>query len=101
MVVIERMIQQIAPGKWAELEVLDKKYNVVEARLGFPPKKRFNCMMGSHDMNTIIIEREWPSLAAMEAIYEKAFADPENQALAAESASIVISNREELYTQMP
>jgi len=94
------MIQQIRPDKWAELEVLDKKYNVIEARLGFPPKKRYSCLTGSHDMNTLIIKREWPSLAAMEATYEKAFADPENQALGVESAAIVMSNREELYMPM-
>ena len=102
MICIERMIQKIYPDKWAELEAIDKKYNKVEARLGFPPnKKRYQCMLGGHDSNTLIIERQWPSLAVMEAIYEKAFADPELQALNKESNSIIKSNMVEVYMPLP
>ena len=101
MIIIERQVQQIYPTKWAELEALDKKYNVVEARLGFPPKKRCQALAGRLDMNTIIIERQWPSLAAMEAAYEKAMQDPEDLALQAESASIIQSNHWELYMPLP
>ena len=102
MIAIERMTQKIFPGKWAELEAIDKKYNVVEKRLGFPPtKKRYQCMLGSHDSNTLIIERQWDSLAVMEATYEKAFADPELQALQKESASTIESNQVEVYAPLP
>jgi hypothetical protein len=89
--ILERMIQKEIPGKWAELEALDQKYNVVEARLGYPPKRRYRCMVGGHTTDTIIIEREWDSVAAMEAAYSKAFTDPEHQALNAESISIITS----------
>ena len=101
MIVIERMIQKIYPEKWAELEDIDKKYDVVEGRLGFPPKKRYSCGAGSHDSNTLIIERQWDSLAAMEATYDKALVDPELQALWAEGASIVRSTQAELYFPLP
>jgi hypothetical protein len=102
MIAIERMIQKVYPGKWAELEEIDKRYNVVESRLGFPPnKKRYQCMMGSHDSNTLIIERQWDSLAVMETTYEKAFADPELQALQKETISIIKSNQWEVYTPLP
>jgi hypothetical protein len=101
MVTIERMIQHIYPGKWVELEAIDKKYNAVEARLGFPAKKRYQCLTGSHDSNTLIIERQWDSLAAMEATYEKTFADPEHQALVKESTSIIKGEQWELYMPMP
>jgi hypothetical protein len=101
MIIIERMVQQIRADKWAELEKLDKKFNAVEARLGFPPKKRYSCLSGGYDMNTLIIERQWPSMAAMETAYEKTMADPEYQALGNESASIIKSYREELYMPMP
>src|SRR4030042_4788183 len=101
MVTIERMIQQVRPDKWAELEEIDKRYNAVENRLGFPPKKRYQCMMGSHDMNTLIVERQWDSLAAMEATYEKAFAAPEHQALQKEITSIIKSVQMELYMPLP
>jgi hypothetical protein len=102
MVTIERMTQKVFPGKWAELEEIDKRYNVVEKRLGFPAnKKRFQCLVGGLDSNTLIIERQWNSIAQMEATYEKALADPEMQALQQESATIIKSSRIELFMQLP
>jgi hypothetical protein len=102
MITVERNIQKIRPGKWAELEELDKKFNAAERRLGFPPnKKRYRCVVGGHDMNTLVIEYQWDSLAAMEAVYEKALADPEYQALMAETEGIVESDQMELYEPLP
>jgi hypothetical protein len=101
MVTVDRMVQKIVPGKWAELEEIDKKYTAVEKRLGFPPKKRYRCIFGGHDANTLIVERQWDSLAAMEAAYEAAFADPEYLALDEESPSVVKSSRGEVYVPLP
>lgn len=102
MVVIERMIQKVYPGKWVELEEINQRYNAVESRLGFPPtKKRYQCMIGGHDSNTLIIERQWDSLAKMEATYEKAFADSEYQALGMETTSIIKGNQIEVYEPLP
>jgi hypothetical protein len=101
MVIIERMVQHIFPGKWAELEAIDKKYNAVEARLGFPTKKRLQLLMGTHPAGTLVIEREWPSLAVMEAANAKGMADPEYQALQQESATIIKNIYWELYMPMP
>jgi len=101
MIIVERMIQKVRPGKWAELEEIDKRYDAVESRLGFPPKKRYRCIMGGHDWSTLILERQWDSLAAMESTYEKALADPEQQALNEEVTSIVKSTQTEVYTPLP
>jgi hypothetical protein len=101
MIIIERMIQQIYPDKWEALEAIDKKYNVVEARLGFPPKKRSRCLSGGLSMNSLIIERQWESLAKMEAIQEKAQMDPEYLALYQEGTSIIKSIHWELYMPLP
>ena len=102
MIAIERQVQKIYPDKWAELEVIDKRSNVIESRLGFPAtKKRLRPMIGGHDFNTLIVERQWDSLAAMEATYEKAFADPEHQALQKEILSVVESSQMEVYTPLP
>jgi hypothetical protein len=101
MIVIERMVQQIRQDKWAELEAIDKKYNVVEARLGFPAKKRMRSLSGSYDMSTLVIERQWSSMAAMEAAYEKTMTDPEYQALGMESNPIIKNIHWELYMPMP
>ena len=101
MIVIERMIQRVRPGKWAELEEIDKRYDVAEGRLGFPPKKRYQCIMGEHDYGTLIIERQWDSLAAMESTYEKASADPGYQVFSEEVNSIVKSAQIEVYAPLP
>ena len=102
MKVLQRQIQQIHPDKWAELEEIDKRFNAVESRLGFPPnKKRYLFYFGGHDVNTLIVEYEWDSLAAMETTYEKALADPEWQALFAEGGSIIERVQMELYTPLP
>ena len=101
MICVERHIQQIRPGKWAELEAIDKKYNTVESRLGFPAKRRYRCYLGGHNTNALIVERQWESLAAMEATYDKAFADPEYQALEAESVPVIESVQIELYAPLP
>ena len=101
MIAIERMTQKIYPGKWMELEEIDKRYNEVESRMGFPVKKRYQCVIGAEDSNTLIIERQWDSLAALESTYEKALADPEFQALGQEVNSIVQSSKIEVYTLLP
>jgi hypothetical protein len=101
MIAIERMTQKIYPGKWAELEEIDKRYNEIEGRMGFPIKKRYQCVIGAEDNNTLIIERQWDSLGAMESTYEKALADPAYQALGKEVGLIVQSSKLEVYTPLP
>ena len=94
--VLERMTQQIYGTKWLELEELDKRYDAIESKHGYPPKRRFRLFAGGGSTNTLVIEREWESLAAMEAAYEKAFVDPEWQAISAEAADIVADNQIEI-----
>jgi hypothetical protein len=101
MIIIEHLVQHIHAGKWAELEGIDKKYNALEAALGFPPKRRLQCLSGAGDTDTIIIERQWESMAKMEATMEKAMADPAYQALGMETVGIVESNKWELFTLLP
>jgi len=101
MIAIERMIQKIYPGKWDDLEAIDKRYTKLEEKFGFPAKKRYQCVIGSEDNNTLIIERQWDGLAVMESTYEEAFADPEYQALGKEVGSIVQSSKIEIYTLLP
>lgn len=98
MKVVERLIQTIYPGKNAELDDIDKRYDAIESKLGFPPKKRLWCISGPYTFNTLIIEREWESMAAMEATYEKSFANKDIQALGQEGQTIVQDSRMELYT---
>jgi hypothetical protein len=101
MIIIEHMVQHVRAGKWSGLDALDKKYNALESTLGFPPKRRLQSLSGSHDTSTIIIERQWESMAKLEATWEKAMADPAYQALGVESEEIIESNHWELYLPMP
>ncbi len=94
---LEREVQQVKPDKWEQLDALDKKYNAIESRLGFPPKKRLRCYIGRHDNSTLVIEREWESLAAMEAAYMKVMVDPAWQALTAPFNEIITSAKTEVY----
>lgn len=98
MKVIERIIQEINPGKNTALEDIDKRFDVIEGPLGFPSKKRLWCFSGPHYTNTIVIEREWESMAVMEAAYEKFVAHPGIQTLLEEGQTIIKNSRIELYT---
>jgi hypothetical protein len=100
MITLERQILKVRPGKFPDLEELDKKFIAEETRLGFPPKKRYQCVIGGHDTNTVIVERQWDSMAAMEAKFDEAFADAEYQALADEGTSIIESTQWEVYTPL-
>jgi hypothetical protein len=40
MKVVERLIQEIFPGKQDALREIDKRYYAIEKELGFPPSKR-------------------------------------------------------------
>ena len=100
MVVVERQVQHVRSGKWADLEAFDKKMSKIESRLGWPAKKRYRAFSG-HTFDTLIVERQWESLAAMEAAEEKLFADPEWQALSPEGDAVLESLQLELYWPLP
>jgi hypothetical protein len=101
MKVLHRQIQHVRSGKWAELEAIDKRFDAVESRLGFPAnKRRYRCYFGTHTLDTLIVEYEWESLSAMEAAFEAAMADPEWQALSAEVEGILVDNQMELYAPL-
>ena len=100
MVIIERQIQMVRSGKWAELEELDKKFTAVENDLGFPVKRRCRSLIGGLTTDALIIERQWESFAVLEATYEKALTNPEHQALSEEAGLIVGSQQIEFYVPL-
>jgi hypothetical protein len=103
VVVIQRMIQKVVNGQdldqWEKLDAIDKKYNEIEKKLGFPDnKKRYRCLFGTHDSNTIIIEFQWPSMGKYERIMTKAILNPEYIELSKELIGIIESQVTEIYT---
>ena len=99
---VERMTQRVKDGKWRELKELEKRYDTLEEQLGgFPPKRRYWSDFGGLDWGTFVWEREWESLAAMEAAEAKYWADPElaetMRKLGSEGREIFGSVKHELY----
>ena len=101
--ILVRMIQEIYPDKWPELELINEKFNKVEERLGFPPMKRYRSLMGALHYDTLIIDRIWESVAKLEELTLKAMGDPEYQKLQEETLSrrLIKSQRTEMFMVLP
>lgn len=97
MKIMERLIQKVDRSSWQKKLAIEKRYELVEARLGFPPSRRYRAYIGANDTNTRIIERDWSSLQAYLTTMDRALADAEHQALGAEQIGIVLTNQVELY----
>ena len=100
MTIVERQIQKVRPGKWEELEELDKENTVIESRYGYPPKTRYTYISGGHDWNTLVVERQWESFAAIEAAFQKLSADPEAKTLGDKSLEIIESTQLEFLGKL-
>ena len=100
MKVIQRGIMKVVPGKMAEAMELWEKHMAISTRLGCPSMRSYRPMIGGEFFHTLIGESEWDSMAAMEAFFEKMFADPEIQALMAKWEAVIESYVVEFYTPM-
>ena len=98
MKMLERQIKHVKPGMVAEWLATSKKWDTIESTLGYPPKKCFQLFCGGQATDTVIIEREWESMAAMESAYQKSMADPRTRAISEEQeANLASSSQIELY----
>ena len=100
MKVMWRSIVKVVPGKMAEYMEIEEKSKAISSRYGMPSWRCYRPMSGD-SMHTIVYEMEWDSLAALEASFEKMFADPECQEFMAKSDALIVSHENELYTPMP
>ncbi len=103
MRVMERIVQKVRPGQWAALEEAGKKLTAAERRLGWPAVvKRYRpIFFGGGDLNTLIIEREWDSLAAYESALDNVIYDAEFQAIINEFRNVIEGTTVELYVPLP
>ena len=99
MAILMREVQSIHPDKWEELEAVEARWTVLEKRAGYPStKRRYRVHSAPDDINTLVIEIEWESFAAMEAANARLAEDPELAELAAAThGPIVESIRFEYY----
>ena len=100
MKVIFRTTVKIVPGQLAEYMDVETKSNAMASRYGMPSWRCYSPITGD-SMHTIVYETEFDSLAALEASFEKMFADPERQEVMAKSEKTVVSHENELYMPMP
>jgi len=74
---------KVVPGKTGEAMELWGKHTAAANRLGCPSMKSYRCISGGGEFfHTIVGESAWDSFAAMEAFFDKMFADAEMQAQA-------------------
>ena len=97
--ILQRAIHKVKPGKWDDLMALETQLDALQARVGMPPRKRYRLMFGGGSEYTEVIEREWESLAAMEAFFAKLPADAtaEGNALIARVWPLIESTQREIY----
>jgi hypothetical protein len=97
MKIMERHIGKVRPGKWAELETVEKQYDAVERQWSFPPKRRYRALYGSYSRDVYITEREWDGMTLREVSLERAFVSAEWQALGEDLNSVLESLQIEIY----
>jgi hypothetical protein len=97
MAILERRVQFKVKSE-SKYQEWEKVWEDVEARLGgFPPKRHYYLMAGSEVAGTTVWEREWESLAVMEAAYDGMFTDSEAQGLGHRAQEIYDGERIEYY----
>ena len=101
MRILERWVQNIRDGQWQNLEDMNRELSQVEDRYGFAPKRRYRRITGSISDNTLVVEREWASMADMEAAYDAIWRDPDYARVTAQLPSIIAQNEFEIYQALP
>jgi len=102
MKVMQRTSMKMVPGKMTEAMGLIQEQQGVMTRWGMPPVRYYRPFAGGGDaVNTIFLQFEWDSIAAMEAFYEKSMADPEMLAVLMKWDGVLESHTHEIYMPMP
>ena len=97
MAILERHVQFKVKNEQTYRE-WEKSWEDLEARIGgFPAKRHYWLMSGAESQGTMVWEREWASLAAMEAAYDKMFNDAEAQRLSGSFSELYDGERVEVY----
>jgi hypothetical protein len=76
----------------------EQKFDALEAKMDrVPPKRRDRAAWSSLSIDTFVWEREWDSLATLEAYQQQVVSDPEWASVLAEVPAVMADHHFELY----
>ncbi|MBW1781102.1 MAG: hypothetical protein JRL30_10225 [Deltaproteobacteria bacterium] len=88
--VIEKV--KFTPGNWKEAGQLMKSFKEVAEKNGFPPFRIYVYISGGDAVQTLSFVSDWDSLATMESMMDKMYADPEMMPIMEKWAEVVESH---------
>jgi hypothetical protein len=91
---------KFAPGKWEEAGNVMKTFTNLAKRLGFPEYKIYGAVIGGDVVQTLHFKTEWESMAEMEALMEKMYADPEMREMMFKWSGVVSSHEITLLKEL-
>ena len=95
--VMERCVQTVV-GTYEEVKAIENEFDSLEAKMGnVPNKRRYWASYGSLPFGTMIWEREWDNLAAIQAYNEKIMQSPDWTPTFDKAGKIFSNVRFELY----
>jgi hypothetical protein len=95
--VMERCTQKVI-GSYDEAVAIEKEFEALETKMGnVPTKRRYYAMYSGLLNSTYVWERDWESLAALEAYSIKTMNDPEWAAVIAKAAKIFADSHFEIF----
>ena len=90
MAIIERHIQTLHTSDIDVYKTWEKGFEAADIKAGgFPRKRHFQVVSGRDAQGTVIWEREWESVSAMDAAYAKYAGIPEVQELFKRGRSVI------------
>ena len=98
--VMQRCFQQII-GTYEEAIALEKEFAALEAKMvNVPEKRRYFAYFGALPLGTMVWERDWESLAALEVYSQQTGEGPEWAALFQKAGHVFADTHFEIYMPM-
>jgi hypothetical protein len=95
--IMERCTQKVI-GSFDEVYAIEKEFDELEAKMGnVPAKRRYWAGYGALPFTEMVWERDWESMAALEAYNDITMKDPEWEKMFPKAAKIFGEAHRELY----
>jgi len=88
--VVEKV--KFAPGKWKEAGTLMKTFKDIAKKLGLPEFRTYSYISGGDAVQTLQFVTDWDSLASMETLMDKLYANSEMLQMMEKWAEVVESH---------